>query len=83
MLGIQMIEILEFIHSQNILHRDLKPANFVMGRTKETEQNVYILDFGLSCQYKNEQNEHIEFTDGFSLIGTARYASINSHLGLT
>lgn len=54
MLGIQMIEILEFIHSQNILHRDLKPANFVMGNTKETERNVYILDFGLSCQFKNE-----------------------------
>ena len=29
-LGIQMIEILEYIHNKNVIHRDIKPDNFLM-----------------------------------------------------
>ena len=30
--GIQMINIIEDLHSRKLLHRDIKPANFVFGR---------------------------------------------------
>jgi serine/threonine protein kinase len=44
---------------------------------------VYIIDFGLSKKYRNSKTgDHIPYKDGKSLTGTARYASIYTHLGI-
>lgn len=75
-----MITRLEYLHSKNIVHRDLKPANFIFGR-KSDANTLYIIDFGLSKFYK-ENDKHIPFVTGKNLVGTARYASINVHKGL-
>ena len=81
MLGIQMIERIEYIHSRKIIHRDIKPDNFVMGRNKNAHI-VYILDFGLSKKYWSTTHKcHIPFITGRKLTGTARYASVNALSG--
>ena len=81
MLGIQMIDRIEYIHSRKFIHRDIKPDNFVMGRGKNSHI-LYILDFGLSKKYWSSSHQsHIPFITGKKLTGTARYASVNALSG--
>jgi hypothetical protein len=42
-----------------------------------------LLIFGLAKRYRDPKTgEHIPYKDNKSLTGTARYASVNAHLGI-
>ena len=69
------------VHEERIIHRDIKPDNFLIGGNESTKNNIYIIDFGLAKCFKNSEGEHIPFREGKNLTGTARYASIATHLG--
>jgi casein kinase 1 len=44
---------------------------------------VYLLDFGLSKCYKDKTTgAHIPYMDNKQFVGTARFASINAHMGI-
>lgn len=81
MVGIQMIKRIEKVHEEGILHRDIKPDNFLIGGKDLNKDFVYIIDFGLAKFYKEANGQHIPFKDGKNLTGTARYASLNTHIG--
>ncbi|VTJ87508.1 Hypothetical predicted protein [Marmota monax] len=77
-----MISRIEYIHSKNFIHRDVKPDNFLMGLGKKGNL-VYIIDFGLAKKYRDARtHQHIPYRENKNLTGTARYASINTHLGI-
>ena len=81
MIGIQMLDRLEFIHNKNIIHRDIKPDNFVLGLDNKSHI-IYVLDFGLSKKFRSSRtHQHIKFNVNKKLTGTARYASINALKG--
>ena len=78
----QIVQRIEYLHSKNLLHRDIKPDNFLIGRGNK-KNTIYAIDFGLSKKYKDSRTGlHIPYRDGKDLTGTARYASINTHLGV-
>ncbi|MEM8674238.1 MAG: bifunctional serine/threonine-protein kinase/ABC transporter substrate-binding protein [Cyanobacteria bacterium P01_G01_bin.67] len=39
----EILDILQFVHSKNIIHRDIKPANIIR---RHSDQKLYLIDFG-------------------------------------
>jgi casein kinase 1 len=73
---------LEYLHSKSFIHRDIKPDNFVLGKGRRSHE-VYLIDFGLAKRYYDTRSHmHMPFRENRSIVGSVRYASINSHLGV-
>lgn len=82
MLADQMISRVEYVHNKNFIHRDIKPDNFLMGVGRHCNK-LYLIDFGLAKKYRDTRSKlHIPYREDKNLTGTARYASINAHLGI-
>ncbi len=82
MLADQLIARISFVHNRSFIHRDIKPDNFMIGRG-DNKNMVYIIDFGLAKKYRDPVSHvHIPYNELRTLTGTARYASVNAHLGI-
>ena len=80
-IGLAIISRISFMHSRNILHRDIKPESILLGI--ENKEELFVVDFSLAKSFMNSKNSHIKYSDNKKFVGSARYASINTHLGIT
>ena len=77
LIAIQVIERIQWVHSQKIIHRDIKPDNFLIGLN---DPNIlYLIDFGLSKKYRSSvTGNHIKYNRVKKFVGSLRYASVNA-----
>lgn len=80
LLADQLLSRLEFIHANDVIHRDIKPENFLMGVGKHGSE-VYVTDLGLATERRTAKEMAGVARTRNNLIGTARFASVNGHLG--
>ena len=81
MLADQLLHRLEYIQSKDVIHRDVKPDNFLMD-IERSGNKVYVTDMGLVTERRDiERKTNNADVTKRHLIGTARFASINGHLG--
>ena len=82
MLADQTISRIEFLHAKNFIHRDIKPDNFLISLGKKVNM-IHVIDFGLAKKYRDPKTQqYIPYRENKNLTGTARYASVNTHLGI-
>ncbi|KAI8373427.1 binary complex of casein kinase-1 with Cki7 [Choanephora cucurbitarum] len=83
MLAIQMISRIQSIHERDLIYRDIKPDNFLVGLPgTDKESQLFVIDFGMAKLYRDKiTKKHIPYQERKDLSGTARYMSINTHLG--
>ena len=76
MLGIQMIDRIEYIHSLKIIHTNLKPNSFLLGKNSKSHI-LFLSDFGSARKYW-KSNAHIKFSEGKTNFGSTKFLSGNA-----
>jgi len=82
-LGLEIIDVLEYIHSKGYIHADIKASNLLVGFEKGTENQVFLVDYGLACRYLGSDGVHKEYKyDGRKAHdGTIEFTSRDAHIG--
>jgi serine/threonine protein kinase len=68
----ELLQILEFVHSKQVIHRDIKPENIILSSDKK----LFLVDFGAAKIVKPQQR-----TATGTIIGSAEYCAPEQSMG--
>uniref|UniRef100_A0A1B6DXX2 non-specific serine/threonine protein kinase n=1 Tax=Clastoptera arizonana TaxID=38151 RepID=A0A1B6DXX2_9HEMI len=80
-IGLQIIDVLEYIHSKGYAHCDIKGSNLVLGLKPGTENRVHLVDYGLASKYTTGKEFKPDVKNAHN--GTIEYTSRDMHQGVT
>jgi serine/threonine protein kinase len=66
----EILEILQFVHSQGVIHRDIKPENLMR---RDGDGKLILIDFGAIKQVRNQQFTQMGTAQQTVAIGTFGY----------
>nr|WP_254921478.1 SUMF1/EgtB/PvdO family nonheme iron enzyme [Nodularia sp. NIES-3585] len=70
---LEILEILEFVHSKQVIHRDIKPENIIRC---SSNNKLFLVDFGAAKVVKQQQRTATE-----TIIGSAEYCAPEQSMG--
>ncbi|WP_293138973.1 GUN4 domain-containing protein [Okeania sp. SIO3I5] len=71
---IDLLSVLQFVHSHNVIHRDIKPENIIR---READKKLVLVDFGASKIMQTTQRRTVTGT----VIGSAEYCAPEQSMG--
>ena len=82
-MAIDLLNTIQFIHECGYVYVDIKPENFLFGRTEETKEKLYIVDYGCSQSYLDSKGNHKKYNENSCYAkGSIYYASVWNHYGI-
>ncbi len=70
---LEILEILEFVHSKQVIHRDIKPENIIR---RSSDNKLFLVDFGAAKVVQQQQR-----TATGTIIGSAEYCAPEQSMG--
>ena len=81
MIGVNLVHLLENLHSIGKLYNDLKLDNILIGDKQSSQQSlstISLIDFGLCSSYLDENGNHVENKPQNFFVGNLALASANA-----
>jgi serine/threonine protein kinase len=66
----QLLPVLEFVHSQQVIHRDIKPSNIIR---RKSDGKLVLIDFGAVKEVSTQSLQEQSFTKSGLAIGSPGY----------
>jgi len=79
---IQVLDCLEYIHSQGYVHKDVKGSNLLVGLGLDGQHKVHLVDYGLCSKFRvGSLHKQYRHDTRWAHEGTMEYTSRDAHIG--